>query len=126
MNPMDPAVAYWNSLSDAAESGQLYLSPEAARKCDYACTDFLSKLSDHQLEAGLLADVKGLGSLPSGISLATRFSEKAAGGPNNLVDVLQSHIDVVMAMQAVFRKFFTDTADTDRENASGISAQGPR
>ncbi|WP_245865273.1 hypothetical protein [Rhodococcoides kyotonense] len=68
--------------------------------------------------------MNGLGTLPSGIALAQRFSEKAAGGPNNLVDVLQSHIDVVTAMQAVFQKFFDATTDTDQANASGIAAPG--
>lgn len=119
---------FWATMASEADQGNLYLSPEAARKCDQVCEDFLSKLRDHKINAGTLAEVIGFGSLPSGVALAERFSKKAvdADGTNNLVDVLQSHIDVVMAMQAVFRKFFTATADTDRENASGISAQGPK
>jgi hypothetical protein len=118
--------AYWTDLAVAADEGNLYLNPVAAQACDSVCSSYIDKLIGHQRLARDLADVEGFGSLPSGIALATRFSEKAAGGPNNLVDVLQSHIDVVMAMQAVFRKFFTDTQDTDEQNASGIATQGPR
>lgn len=122
------ASAYWTDLAVAADEGDLYLNPAAAQACDSACANYIDKLIAHQRLARDLADVQGFGSLPSGVALAERFSKKAvdADGTNNLVDVLQSHIDVVMAMQAVFRKFFTDTENTDEQNASGISAQGPR
>jgi hypothetical protein len=42
-----------------------------------------------------------------------------------MVDVLQSHIDVVEEMKAVFNKFFTATTDVDEANAGGINAEGP-
>ncbi|WP_245819958.1 hypothetical protein [Rhodococcoides yunnanense] len=85
------------------------------------------KLTAHNRSAEDLAVVKGLGSFDTGIALAKVFSEKAAGGANNLVDVLQSHIDVVMQMQAVFQKFFTTTDAVDQDNAAAITqANAPR
>ncbi|MEO7079432.1 MAG: hypothetical protein ABIY38_11125, partial [Rhodococcus sp. (in: high G+C Gram-positive bacteria)] len=77
-------------------------------------------------KAALLGNVRGMGEFPSGIALAKKFSLKAVGGENNLADVLQSHIDVVMAMQTVFRKFFDATADVDDSNAAVIGQDGPK
>ncbi|WP_256895762.1 hypothetical protein [Rhodococcus sp. 1163] len=73
-----------------------------------------------------ISSVEGMGTFDSGIALARKFSQKAQGGPNNLADVLQSHIDVVMAMQAVFRKFFDATVDVDDSNAAAIGRDGPK
>jgi hypothetical protein len=123
-NPQKP-VSYWQSLSIAADEGNLFLGSEAAAKCSRACDGYLDKLREHQTRAKELAKVEGLGEFESGKALRNRFAEKAMGGPNNLVDVLQSHIDVVTEMQVVFKKFFDDTIATDDQNASSIVA-GPR
>ncbi|WP_072806937.1 hypothetical protein [Rhodococcoides yunnanense] len=116
---------HWAYLADAVEQGNLYLDPETARQCFQVCEEFIGELNLHKDVAVHLADVKGLGSFDSGIALAKTFSEKAVGGANNLVDVLQSHIDVVMQMQAVFQKFFSATDTVDQDNAAAITQQNP-
>lgn len=117
---------YWQWLADAADAGHLYLSPEAAAKCDASCERYLEKLRLHKADARSLSVVKGYGDFQSGRDLAEIYSLKAAGGANSLESVLQSHIDVVLEMQTVFRKFFTITADNDQINASDLAADGPR
>ncbi|MDJ0362713.1 hypothetical protein [Rhodococcus sp. H29-C3] len=125
MAPNSP-IEYWNGLATAADDGHLLLDPAAARHCDAACTEYLATLKSNQESARMLGDVRGMGTFESGIALARKFSQKAVGGPNNLVDVLQSHIDVVTAMQAVFRKFFVTAEDVDEHNATSIGQHGPR
>lgn len=41
-----------------------------------------------------------------------------------MVDVLQSHIDVVEEMKVVFGKLFVATQDVDDDNAAGLAAEG--
>jgi hypothetical protein len=74
----------------------------------------------------VLANTSGWGDFDSGKELARIFSEKAVGGDDNMVDVLQSHIDVVEQMQVVFKKFFTATDNVDETNAADVRAQGPK
>ncbi|MGB7236462.1 MAG: hypothetical protein WBD41_10815 [Rhodococcus sp. (in: high G+C Gram-positive bacteria)] len=42
-----------------------------------------------------------------------------------MVDVLESHIQVVREMQVVFRKFFASTEARDQENAADLTNSGP-
>ncbi|RRQ27359.1 hypothetical protein DK926_12745 [Rhodococcus sp. Eu-32] len=121
----EPGVTRWQALANAADNGQLYLNPDAAVSCSRACDEFLEKLVAHQAAARLLADVNGLGEFESGRALRVRFAQKAMGGANNLVDVLQSHIDVVTEMQIVFKKFFADTTAVDTRNSMAIDQNGP-
>ncbi|WP_072804080.1 hypothetical protein [Rhodococcoides yunnanense] len=116
----------WQSLGVAADRGQLTLNAEAAGACSRACTTFIDKLKEHQAKAADLANVEGLGSFESGKDLRRIFSEKAVGGPNNLFDVLQSHIDVVERMKAVFDKLFAATTEQDEMNAVDLGQREPR
>ncbi|WP_269455201.1 hypothetical protein [Rhodococcus sp. EPR-157] len=43
-----------------------------------------------------------------------------------MVDVLQSHIDVVEEMNVVFGKFFATTEAADDANATDLQSQGPK
>lgn len=123
----DPtANTYWGSLAVAADEGHLYLNPAAAEACSAACDAYIVKLLDHQNKAKELARVKGWGDFDSGRQLQKIFSEKAVGGDNNMVDVLQSHIDVVEEMKVVFSKFFSVTQAIDEANAAHVQAQGPK
>ena len=124
MTPQSP-IDYWNGLGTAADDGHLFLDPATARQCDKACSEYLGTLEYDKAAARELGNVEGFGAFDSGIALARKFSEKAVGGPNNLVDVLQSHIDVITAMQAVFRKFFDAAEDVDQQNATSIGQNGP-
>ncbi len=123
---IDSPLQHWSDLATAADAGQLFLEPTAARECNQACEEYLSILRVQKQKAVALGDVRGMGEFPSGIALAKKFSLKAVGGENNLADVLQSHIDVVMAMQTVFRKFFDATETTDQDSGILIGQEGPR
>ena len=116
-NPEEP-VTYWQALAVAADTGQLYLNSDAAEQCSNACDDYIELLK--------LAHADGWGEFESGKDLRTMFREKAVGGEDNMLDVLQSHIDVVEQMQVVFKKFFTATDNVDETNAADVRAQGPK
>lgn len=70
------------------------------------------------------ADGYGYGSFASGISLANAFASKAVGAENSLVEVLESHVQVVKEMQVVFRKFLVDYQDTEHNNSTAIGQAG--
>ncbi|WP_167675429.1 hypothetical protein [Rhodococcus sp. B10] len=118
-------MTHWQMLAAAADSGHLFLNEEAAKRCSAACTTYIAKLREYQIQTEDLTDVRGLGSFESGKHLRDRFSQKASGGKNNLVDVLQSHIDVVERMRVVFNKFFDATTRQDEMNATALNQQGP-
>ncbi len=124
-NPEEP-VTYWQALAVAADTGQLYLNSDAAEQCSNACDDYIELLKGHRLEPYKLAHADGWGEFESGKDLRTMFREKAVGGEDNMLDVLQSHIDVVEQMQVVFKKFFTATDNVDETNAADVRAQGPK
>ncbi len=115
---------YWEALAEAADRGQLYLNPEAAKACDAACDSYVARLIEHQERAADLAEADGWGEFSAGQQLREVFARKAVGGENNMVDVLQSHIDVVKEMQTVFRKFFVATEAVDEHSATDIGVQG--
>ena len=123
---MSESKTYWQSLADAADQGHLFLNDAAARACSQACSVYIEKLIAHQHTAKALSFVDGFGDFNSGQELRDLFAAKAVGGEDNMVDVLQSHIDVVREMQVVFKKFFDGTNAGDEDNAAGIAAQGPR
>lgn len=126
MSNPENSTTYWQSLAIAADQGQLFLDPEAATLCSQACDEYISKLIVRQRQAEALAEVDGWGEFDSGQALRRIYAEKAVGGENNMVDVLQGHIDVVLEMQAVFQKFFAGTESTDEGNATSISQSGGR
>lgn len=123
-NPGVP-LTHWQTMAIAADRGHLYLNPEAAATCSAACDEYIKKLVGHQSKAKLLADVDGWGDFDSGQALRTIFSEKAVGGDNNMVDVLESHIQVVREMQIVFQKSFVSTGALDQRNAADLTQSGP-
>ncbi|SNS94629.1 hypothetical protein [Rhodococcoides kyotonense] len=116
----------WQSLAAAAETGHLFLNAEAAATCSEACTTYIAKLEQHKASAMELVEVNGLGEFESGKDLRDKFSKKAFGGDNSLVDVLQSHIDVVGRMRIDFDKFFDATNQQDEMNAAALEQHGPK
>lgn len=116
---------YWQSLAAAADSGHLLLAPDAAAACSRACDAYIEKLKLHQDSAKLLANAHGWGDFSAGKQLRDVYANKAVGGENNLVDVLQSHIDVAEEMKVVFNKLFTATQTGDVVNAADLRASGP-
>ena len=123
---MGEPATYWQALAVAADQGQLYLNPAAAQVCSAACDEYILKLENHQREARVLANISGYGDCKAGTELRDMFAAKAVGGEDNMVDVLQSHIDVVEQMKVVFNKFFTATDNVDDTNAADVRAQSPK
>lgn len=119
-------MSFWQSMAVQAEKGNLYLSADVAKQCSESCTAYIKKLVLHQDKAEDLASIDGWGSFSSGQQLRELYARKAVGGENSMYDVLQSHIDVVTEMQAVFRKFFVDTTDADQGTSVDIASSGPR
>jgi hypothetical protein len=119
-------ATYWQALAVAADEGHLYLNPGAAKACNSACDEYILKLKAHQEAARDLANISGYGDFKSGTELRAMFAAKAVGGDDNMVDVLQSHIDDVEQMKVVFNKFFTATDNVDDTNAADVRAQGPK
>ncbi|MFT7025466.1 MAG: hypothetical protein ACJA07_004594 [Rhodococcus sp. (in: high G+C Gram-positive bacteria)] len=119
-------VTHWQAMAIAADRGQLYLNPAAAVACSKACDEYILKLKQHRDVATVLANVSGWGDFASGKALEKIFSERAVGGENSMVDVLDSHITVVEEMKVVFNKFFTATEAVDDANAANVQAHGPK
>lgn len=126
MSSPDALPTYWQSLALAADSGQLYLDGETAKACSAVCADYINKLTAHKSAAADLANIDGWGEFGAGRQLRDIYAERAVGGQNNMVDVLQSHIDVVEEMKVVFQKFFVETTDADETNAANVQSRGTR
>lgn len=124
-DPVEPTT-YWQALAMAADRGQLYLNPDAAQACYSACDTYILKLKEHQESARRLVYVSGWGDFDSGLQLQEIFASKAVAGENNMVDVLQSHIDVVEEIKVVFNRFFVATNAVDEDNSAGLHAEGPK
>lgn len=124
-SPVEP-VSYWKSLAVSADQGDLYLNPEAAEACSRACDNYIKQLQLHKASAADLANADGWGEFAMGQQFRQILRDKAVGGENNLVDVLESHVQVVREMQMVFNKFFTTAEAVDQDNASGLGQLGPK
>ncbi|GAD83686.1 hypothetical protein [Nocardia asteroides] len=70
----DAAAQLWN----ASASGQLTMSPDAAREVAQSYLLFAVKCGEWSDEAGRLQDIHGFGGLNSSKSLQQGFSDKAA------------------------------------------------
>ena len=123
---MSSPPTYWQSLATAADQGHLFLNPEAAQKCSIACENYLKQLIGHKTEALRLAEADGWGEFAMGQQFRQILRDKAVGGENNLVDVLEGHIQVVREMQIVFQKFFATTEAHDQDNSAELGQLGPR
>lgn len=124
-NP-EGVMTAWQALAAAADQGQLYLDANAAANCSLACDTYIEQLLGHKRQAMRLTDVDGWGEFEAGRDLRRIFREKSYGGNNSMVDVLQSHIDVVEEMKAVFAKFFVATKNVDQANAADLGSRGPK
>lgn len=124
-SPGEP-LTYWQAVAVAVDRGHLYLNSEAARECSAACDHYIKQLNLHKATAADLANVDGWGDFIAGQQFRTILSEKAVGGQNNMVDVLEGHIEVVRQMQDVFRKFFVATGSVDQDNAASLEQAGPK
>ena len=108
----------WVTWKGEVEGGAIEVDFEVARKLRGICGAFRAELEMAFGEIDSVSDVKGMGTLQSGIDLARKFSLKASGGEDSLEKSLLSHIAVVKEMRAYFQACIDRYESVDTENAA--------
>lgn len=114
------ARTQWERFGLEVDNGTFSLDPGVARGVLAACDEYRASLLESKRMAGRLQLVDGFGTLPSGVALRDKFSRKAVGGDDALVDVLASHIAVIDEMRALFTKCIAAAENQDSANASSL------
>ncbi|MGW6694958.1 hypothetical protein ACWF62_14420 [Rhodococcus sp. NPDC054953] len=114
----------WMELATQVESGNLYLEPGVASRCAQHCAELIGTLDGLRTLAQDLSKVEGMGTFPSGIALARKFSLKASGGSYSMDQALADHIVEVQRMRQVFERIEAMYAATDDAAARGITGVG--
>ncbi|MGW9565187.1 hypothetical protein GS894_07045 [Rhodococcus hoagii] len=122
METSEAPTGAWSQLSDAAGSGNLLLEPNVAARCAQRCGDLVDELKRLQVRAIRLHKVEGLGHLPSGIALASKFGRKASGGEYSLDQALIDHIAEVEQMRDVFLAIENRYAAAEEVNTAATAA----
>ncbi|MBM4487198.1 hypothetical protein GS905_19635 [Rhodococcus hoagii] len=112
----------WSGLIAAAEQGDLELERGTASNCARACEHLIDQLTRILDGTRGLAKIDGLGPLPSGVALASKFGRKATGGDYSLDHAIADHIRVVGDMRDVFQKIETRYAAAEEANTAAASA----
>ncbi|MFD1814480.1 hypothetical protein [Rhodococcus gannanensis] len=115
----------WRQVMGAAAGGSLVLDEGVGARCAQHCDVLIAKLEGLIDQAKYLADVKGLGTLPSGVAVATKFSRLADGGEYSMVQALTDHITEVQAMKDVFLQIEAQYAATDQATADTLGVIDP-
>lgn len=110
----------WEQFGLEVDGGTFFLHPDVARGVLAACDEYRASLVESKRLARHLALVDGFGTLPSGQALRDKFSRKAVGGDDALVDVLASHITVIDEMRAFFTKCIESAQNQESENAASL------
>ena len=76
-------------------------------------------------KASVLTETKSWGDFKSAQDLQSRFARLATGKDSSLDVILQQHIDIIESMRMLFRRYFEETADTDAQTSSNITALTP-
>ncbi|WP_072815730.1 hypothetical protein [Rhodococcus zopfii] len=111
----------FTQLAQEAESGCLFLEPDAAATCTQACANFLDVLIDLRHRANTLLCKEAFGHLPSAQALGQKFDDKAIG-PGGFAEVLQQHIDTVTRMKTLFETAGRAYVETDAETRDRLAA----
>lgn len=118
-----------HDLTEYAKNGELTLrlDPEQFDELIKACDVFIDGLRELRVDATDLA-THPLGfaedKLTSGAALARKFQQKAAPGPGSAADMLQSHIDRVQEMKALFLAARRGVENTDTGSANRFKQSG--
>ena len=112
------ARSMWSAWTADLEHGGLSVDRDVANKLVSACNQLRDELV--AMKDGLqdLTELKGMGTLQSGLDLAEKFSKKAIGGEDSLEKSLDSHIAVVKEMRAYFQACIDRYESVDGENAA--------
>ena len=122
---MGEQTSEWSKLGGDVDDGRLYLEQGVGANCAKACTELIGKLTEVRDAARVLGRFDGLGTFPSGIALAEKFSKKAVGGDYSMVQALTDHIAEVEAMRDVFLRIESRYVATDENGAQALAAIDP-
>lgn len=114
----------WADLARSVDAAQLFLDRGSAQKCAQHCAAFVEELKQIQIRARRLSRVEGMGTFPSGIALAQKFSLKASGGTYSMDQALADHIAEVQRMQQVFEKIEAMYGTAEESAVQGITSVG--
>ena len=103
------------------DAGELFVNPNVAKPMVAACSAWISELQSMVKSCERLSDVRGMGTLQSGLDLAAKFSGKALGGEDSLEKSLDSHIAVVKEMRAYFQACIDGYESVDDDNANRLA-----
>ncbi|NKR43391.1 hypothetical protein GS503_21740 [Rhodococcus hoagii] len=115
-------MSNWSGLIAAAGQGDLKLERGTASNCARACDRLIDQLTGVLDGTRGLAKIDGLGSLPSGVTLASKFERKATGGDYSLDRAIADHIRVVGDMREVFQRIENRYAAAEEANTTAASA----
>lgn len=118
-------IAHWQELNTQADAGTITIPADVAKQCDAACVTYIAHLKQMKRDTRGLTEVKSWGDLKSAQDLQARFGRLASGTDWSLDVILQQHIDVIESMRMLFRRYFDETADTDAQTSSNITALTP-
>lgn len=112
----------WSGLITAVDQGELELERGTASNCAQRCEALIDQLTRIVDGTRGLAKIDGLGSLPSGLTLASKFERKASGGDYSLDRAIADHIRVVGEMRDVFLAIENRYAAAEEANTAAASA----
>ncbi|MGG7104346.1 hypothetical protein [Rhodococcus sp. 24CO] len=101
------------------------LDPNIAQQLVKPCEDLIAEFRRLIVSARKLRRVDGFGTLGSGLALQGKFAGKAVGGPDSLVNALESHIAVVDDMRAYFQKCIDDAKEQEQANVDSLRKISP-
>ena len=113
----------WAGLKAQATAGTLRMEPGVAEACATACEVAHQSLRDELQNTQRLTRVDGLGSWPSGESIARKFQDKSGvdtSSANSAVGVIRLHQRVLLEMRDTFRAAGQAYAATEQANVDRL------
>jgi len=118
-------LAYWRSLRDQADAGELHIEADVAVACDKACSDYLEKL-DKMFEMTVgLSSPEAFGDLPSAQMLGAKFHRLAVGEEGSARFAIKQQIEIIKTMREFFQHYFASVEAADADNAASVEALSP-
>lgn len=114
-------LSRWATWKGEVEGGAISVDFEVARKLRDSCRAYRAELDVALRKVESTSNVKGMGTLQSGMDLARKFSLKASGGEDSLEKSLRSHIDVLKEMEAYFQACVTRYFAVEAENLNRLA-----
>ncbi|MEH6795293.1 MAG: hypothetical protein V7694_14285 [Rhodococcus sp. (in: high G+C Gram-positive bacteria)] len=118
------SMQYWQDLSERAEAGLMEIPPDVASRCDQACAEYIDHLAAMLGKTKFLVDLEAFGTLPSARQLGRKFKRLADGEERSAAVAIRQHIEVIELMRSVFKRYFVDTEELDRNVGARIGGIG--